>query len=129
MLHINEISQEIIGKSFTVYNTLGSGFMEKVYENALVYELRKDGLFIEQQRPIEVYYEGQVVGSYFSDILVEGRVLVEVKAIKEVDKIHFVQVLNYLKCSEVKLGLLINFSLTGVKVKRIVNGLIDNFNT
>jgi GxxExxY protein len=123
MKDINEISKEIIGKSFKVYNTLGSGFLEKVYENSLFYELIKSGFYVEQQKPVKVYYEEEVVGFYFCDLIVENRIIVEVKAIKELEKIHSVQLINYLKASDLRLGLLINFSYENVKVKRLANGL------
>lgn len=121
---INDISRQIIGKAYRVYNTLGPGFLEKVYENSLAYELRLSGLTVAQQKPIDVYYEEQVVGLYYCDLLVDNRILVEIKAIKELDKIHFAQVLNYLKACDLNLGLLINFGPEGIKVKRIVNGWV-----
>lgn len=121
---INDISRQIIGKAYRVYNTLGPGFLEKVYENSLAYELKMNGLSVFQQQPINVYYEEQLVGIYNCDLLVEKRILVEIKAIKELDKIHFAQVLNYLKASDLNFGLLINFGPEGIKVKRIINGWV-----
>jgi GxxExxY protein len=121
---INDISRQIIGKAYRVYNTLGPGFLEKVYENSLAYELKKSDLSVSQQQPINVYYEEQLVGIYNCDLLVDNRILVEIKAIKELEKIHFAQVLNYLKASDLNLGLLINFGPEGIKVKRIVNGWV-----
>ncbi|UJP66110.1 GxxExxY protein [Mongoliitalea daihaiensis] len=121
---INDISRQIIGKAYMVYNTLGPGFLEKVYENSLAYELKMSDLSVSQQQPINVYYEEQLVGIYNCDLLVDNRILVEIKAIKELEKIHFAQVLNYLKASDLNLGLLINFGPEGIKVKRIVNGWV-----
>ncbi|WP_194973448.1 GxxExxY protein [Aquiflexum lacus] len=122
MEEINKITKEIIGKSFRVSNSLGDGFLEKVYENALAYELKKSGLIVYQQYPLEVYYEDQIVGSYFADIVVENRVLVELKAVKKLDDIHLAQILHYLKACNFKLGLLINFGSPSVEIKRVVNG-------
>jgi len=102
---------------------LGSGFLEKVYENALVYELRKQGFHVEQQYPVPVYYEGIIVGDYTADIVVRGEVLVELKAVKSLEDIHMAQCLNYLKAAGLKLCLLVNFGAPKIQVKRIVNRL------
>lgn len=93
---LNKISEAIIGCSFKVGNALGCGFLEKVYENALALELRKAGYVIAQQEDISVKYEGVVVGNYEADLLVEGRVLVELKAVRDLNQIHRAQCLNYL---------------------------------
>lgn len=103
------ITRKIIGAVYKVYNTLGYGFLEKVYENALVVELNKAGLDVKQQESITVYYEGKVVGDYVSDIIIEDKVIVEVKAIKKLDKVHEAQLINYLKATNKEVGLLINF--------------------
>jgi len=104
-----DLTKKIIGAFFKVYNILGYGFSEKVYENALVLELRKLGLQIEQQKPIVVYYGGQVVGEYFADIVVNGIVLVELKAVRKLLEAHEAQLLNYLKATTIEVGLLLNF--------------------
>lgn len=117
----DEITNRIIGSAYTVSNTLGCGFLEKVYENALVHELRKAGLRLEQQRRITVKYDGIVVGEYVADLLVEDTVLVETKAVKTVDEVHLAQCLNYLKATGLELCLLINFGTPRIKVKRIIN--------
>ena len=101
-------------------NTLGVGFLEKVYENALVHELRKQGLKVEQQLPIEVWYDGVVVGHYQADLLVEGSVILELKAVTALDTVHFAQCMNYLKATGLTLGLLINFGKPKLEIKRVV---------
>ena len=103
------LTGKIIGAFFSVYNHLGYGFSEKVYENALALELRKLNLEVQQQVPIDVYYEGQVVGEYLADIIVDKLVMVELKAAKQISDEHEAQLLNYLKATSLKVGLLINF--------------------
>jgi GxxExxY protein len=104
-----DVTEKIIGAYYTVYNTLGYGFAEKVYENALVLELRKSGCCVEAQKPIEVYYEGQQVGEYFADMVVNDVVIVELKAVRTLLKEHEAQLLNYLKATMIEVGLLFNF--------------------
>src|SRR5574340_1095868 len=116
---LNEISRRIIGCAYTVSNTLGCGFLEKVYENALAHELRKAGMKVEQQRPIVVQYDGVVVGEYFADLLVEDSVVVELKAAKALDEIHLAQCLNYLKATRLSLCLLLNFGSPKVEIRRV----------
>jgi len=99
---LNRITERIIGGAFAVGNTLGSGFLEKVYENALVHELRKCGLSVQPQYPIQVMYDGIVVGDFVADLWVEGRVLVEVKAVRKFNDAHLAQCLNYLKATGLK---------------------------
>jgi len=118
---MDQLSERIIGCAYSVSNGLGAGFLEKVYENALAHELRKAGLRVEQQRPLRVEYDGVVVGEYAADLLVEGCVLVELKAVKEFDEIHLAQCLNYLKATGLSLCLLINFGKPKAEVRRIVN--------
>ena len=118
---LNEISEKIIGCAFHVHNILGCGFLEKVYENALVLELRKAGLKIIQQAPIKVYYENETVGDYIADILVEGEIIIEIKAVKYIDEIHEAQLINYLKATGLKLGLILNFCRPKLEIKRLVN--------
>ena len=118
---LNEITEKIIGCAYQVANSLGCGFLEKVYENAVAHELRKAGLTTEQQTSIQVRYDGAVVGDYVADLLVEGSVLVELKAVKSLDDIHFSQCVNYLKATGLKVCLLINFGAPKVQIKRLVN--------
>ena len=108
LLHAN-LTEAIIQAFYTVYNALGYGFLEKVYENALLLELRRRGLQVEQQAPIKVYYAGQVIGEYFADLLVEGKVIVELKAAEAISPAHEAQLLNYLKATGISVGLLLNF--------------------
>lgn len=122
MDNFNLITKEIIGKAFIVSNLLGNGFLEKVYENALAYELRKCGYLVLQQHPVEVFYKDQSVGSYFADLVVENIVLVELKTVKELNDIHMAQILHYLKACRYRIGLLINFGNPEVEVKRVING-------
>ena len=96
---LDEITRKIIGCAYTVSNSLGSGFLEKVYENALTHELRKAGLQVVQQFGTPVFYDGVVVGDYIADLLVEQFVLVELKAAKALDDIHMAQCMNYLKAT------------------------------
>ena len=120
---LNEITEAIIGAAFTVSNTLGSGFLEKVYENALALELRSLGLNTVQQAPIELLYRQECVGEYFADLLVENSVIVELKAIQKLDPTHMAQVMNYLNATGFKIGLLLNFGQPRVEVKRLVHNL------
>lgn len=123
---INEITQKIIGAAYTVGNELGSGFLEKVYENAMMIELEKLGVKAKNQFPLKVYYKGIVVGDYIADLFVENSVIVELKSTKNTDGIHKAQVLNYLKASNKQVGLLINFGTPRVTVERIANGIGEN---
>ena len=115
----SEITEKIIGASYKVHNTLGYGFLEKVYQNSLSIELRSLNLEIEVEKPIKVLYNGEIVGNYVADIVVEDKVIVEIKAVKELSDIHEVQLVNYLKATGIEVGLLINFG-TSVQVKRRV---------
>ena len=117
---INLLTERIIGSALTVLRTLGTGFLEKLYENALVHELRKSGLAVSQQHPIIVRYDGIVIGEYTVDLLVEHTVLVELKAAKALDEIHRAQCLNYLKATGLHFCLLLNFGKPRLEIKRIV---------
>jgi GxxExxY protein len=117
---LNELSQAIIGCAYKVSNALGAGFVEKVYENALALEIRKADLNLSQQQAIPVKYEGTIVGDFFYDLLVEGMVLVELKAAKAIDDAHIAQCLNYLKATSLHLCLLLNFGQPRVEVRRVV---------
>ncbi len=109
MLKHSDVTEKIIQAYYHVYNALGYGFLEKVYENALAIELRKRGLRVEKQAPIKVYYEGEEVGDYYADLLVEGCVIVELKAAEALAEEHHAQVINYLKATTIEVGLLVNF--------------------
>ena len=112
---LNEISEGVIGCAYNVANALGAGFLEKVYENALVIERRTKGLHGEQQKSIQVRYSGEIVGEYVADLVVEESVLVELKAVKALDDVHLAQCLNYLKATGLKLCLLFNFGKPRLK--------------
>jgi GxxExxY protein len=115
-----DITREIIGAAFEVYKVLGYGFLEKVYENALLIELQLRALKVESQKPIRISYKGDSVGDYIADILVEEKVIVELKAEKEYNAKHEAQLINYLKATGLKVGLLINFGEDKCKPKRLV---------
>ena len=119
---LHELSERIIGCAFTVSNTLGAGFLEKVYENALAHELRRGGLTVFQQHTVAVHYDGVVVGTYAADLLVEDTIVVELKAVKALDAIYSAQCLNYLKATNLRLCLLLNFGTPRMEIKRLVHG-------
>ena len=104
-----EITRQIIGGFYHVYNTLGYGFLEKVYQNALAITLRKMGLKVEESVPITVYFEGEPVGEYFADLLVEGIIILELKTADALCDAHEAQLMNYLKATRIQIGLLLNF--------------------
>ena len=120
---LNNLTSQIIRCAHEVSNSLGCGFLEKVYENALAHEIQKAGLRVIQQHPVQVFYDGVVVGEYVADLLVEDAVLVELKAAKNIDRVHLAQCLNYLKASGLRVCLLLNFGRPQVEIKRIVNNL------
>lgn len=105
----SDITDRIIQAYYKVYNTLGYGFLEKVYENSMIIELKKVGLSVESQKKILVYYDQTEVGEYFADLVVDNKVIVELKAAKLLMKEHLYQLINYLKASEIEVGLLLNF--------------------
>ena len=115
----SELTNKIIGSAYRVFKELGAGFLEKVYENAMIIELEEQGLQVQQQYPLKVYYKKQVIGDYYADLVVENKVLIELKAVTELGRAHEVQLVNYLKATGIKVGLLINFG-EQLKVKRKV---------
>ena len=115
------LRKRIIGCAYAVSNELGAGYLEKVYENALSHELKKDGPRVEQQRPIKVIYDRVIVGEYMADLVVEDAIIVELKAIKAFDNFHFAQCINYLKATGKQICLLLNFGQPKVEIKRFVN--------
>jgi GxxExxY protein len=108
ILH-KELTNKIVGCFYTVYNTLGFGFLEKVYENAMMVELYKQRIYAEKQRPISVYYSESVVGEYFADIIVEDTIIIELKAAECLIEEYELQLINYLKATDKEIGLLLNF--------------------
>lgn len=113
------ITDRVLKCFYEVYNELGDGFLESVYENAICIALKNEGLLFQRQRSIPVYYHGIVVGNFTADIIVEDKIVLELKAIQRLDKIHEAQLINYLKATRIEVGLLLNF---GVKpeFKRII---------
>ncbi|MCB0278284.1 MAG: GxxExxY protein [Calditrichaeota bacterium] len=105
----NEITKQIIKSFYTVYNSLGYGFLEKVYENSMILELTRQGLNASGQKKVNVFYQGQIVGEYFADIIVNDSVIIELKAIQELSQAHEAQLINYLRATRIELGLLLNF--------------------
>lgn len=108
MLHEKQ-TEQIIGCFFQVYNDLGYGFLEKVYENALSHTLKKQGFDVQQQKPISVWYDDTLVGEYFTDLLVNDQIIIELKAVNEIGIAHEAQLVNYLKATECEVGLILNF--------------------
>jgi len=119
-MELNAITYKINAAVFEVNRILGAGFLEKVYENALLKELRNRGLKAESQVPLKVKYKGEIVGEYVVDILVEGKIIIELKAIDQLQNIHKAQLLNYLKATGIKVGLLVNFKYPRAEIKRMV---------
>ena len=128
-MNINDIKYAINGAVFEVNKVLGSGFLEKVYENALVFELKERGIKAESQVSITVYYKGKTVGEYIADILVENRVIVELKTVEALDRIHEAQLLNYLKATGIRVGILVNFKHPKAEIKRMVLDLPEGHDT
>ena len=119
-MDINDITYKIRAAIFEVNRVLGYGFLEKIYENALLIELKKRGLNAKGQVPINVEYKGEIVGEYFADIVVEDKVVLELKAIESLQKIHEAQLLNYLKATGYKIGFLVNFTHPKAEIRRFV---------
>jgi GxxExxY protein len=108
-LREQSLTGQIISAFYRVYNSLGYGFLEKVYENALAIELRKAGLIVNCQQSVKVYYEGHLVGDYVADMIVNNKVILELKAAEALHPAHEAQLMNYLKATEIEVGLLLNF--------------------
>lgn len=104
-----DVTQKIIKAFYQVYNTLGYGFLEKVYENEIIIELKSMGINVEKQKPIKVYYKEQQVGEYYADLIIEDVVIVELKAAESLCEEHEFQLINYLKATDIEVGLLLNF--------------------
>lgn len=122
----SELTEKIIGQAFNVYNVLGCGFLEKVYENALCKKLADAGLKAQQQYPVKVIFEEEIIGEYCADILVEDKVIVELKAVESLNSIFEVQLVNYLKATGIEVGRLINFGKK-LDIKRKVFS-VDHYN-
>ena len=119
-MDINDITYKINGAIFEVNKILGPGFLEKVYENALLIEINNRGLQADKQVPIKVAYKENLVGEYFADILVENRVIIVIKTVEKLTNTHEAQLLNYLKATGIKVGILVNFKRRRAEIKRMV---------
>ncbi len=119
-MELDEITEKIIGCAYEVSNSLGSGFVEKVYENSLFHQLLKSNLGVVQQHQINVFYDNVLVGEFFADLLVEEKVLLELKAVRQLEDVHVAQVMNYLKASGLPICLLINFGRPKIEIRRFV---------
>ena len=117
LLH-KELSNKILNSFYAVYRELGYGFLEKVYENALLYELKSKGLYCEKQRAIDVFYKEKTVGRYYADIIVENKIIIELKASPIVDE-HIFQLLNYLKATDIEVGLVLGFGQEATFARRV----------
>jgi GxxExxY protein len=118
MLH-GELTNKIIGAFYKVYNALGYGFLEKVYENSLKIELRKMNLKVDQQKNIKVNYEGFEVGDYFADLIIDDKVIIELKTAESICEEHEAQLLNYLRATDKEVGLLFNFGKEAKFVRKV----------
>ena len=117
-MEYEELTHKIIGSAYQIYNELGFGFLESVYKKAMMIELAKQNLKVEEEKSLEVYYDDQVVGLFYVDLFVEEKILVELKSVQNLAKEHEVQLVNYLTGLQKEIGLLINFGPSGVEVKR-----------
>ena len=122
MIYFKELSDKIIGLAIEVHKNLGNGFLEKVYENALMIEFKTHNIAAEQQQSIPVQYKENIVGEYFADILVENKIILELKTVKRIEPIHAAQLIHYLNATNLKLGYILNFAAPSkLEFKRIVN--------
>jgi GxxExxY protein len=117
-MEYEEITHKIIGAAYQVFNQLGFGFLESVYKKAMLIELSKDDLKVEPEKPLKVYYDDQVVGEFYVDLLINSEIILELKSVENLTKAHEVQLVNYLNGLQKEIGLLINFGRSGVDVKR-----------
>ena len=122
-MEFKELTEKVIACSYRVYNKMGAGFLESVYEKCLVIELRKAGLLVETQKAIQVYYDNELVGDFIADMIINDTIILELKAIKQIAKAHEVQLVNYLVATGKSVGLLINFGEEKVEIKRKLRAL------
>ena len=119
-LELESLTNEVIGACIAVHKAKGPGFLESIYENCLKIEFRKHGIKAEFQREVEIFYEGELVGTHKLDVLINDELVLELKAVKALEDIHFAQVLSYLKATDLKHGLLINFATVTLTPKRVM---------
>ena len=124
-MEYEELTEKIIGAAYSVYNQMGFGFLESVYEKCLLIELEQAGLPCQSQAPIVVYYREHMVGNFVADLVVDNSVIVELKSVSQLISAHVVQLVNYLTATGLPVGLLLNFSESGVDIKRKVRVLPD----
>ena len=122
-MQYEQMTEQIIGCAYRVYNKMGFGFLESVYEKCMVIELKKAGLAVNSQEPIKVFYEGETVGEFVADLVVEDTIIVELKSVRRVVKAHETQLVNYLVATKTDVGLILNFGDRKVEVKRKVRTL------
>ncbi len=127
-MEYKEVTEIIIGCAYRVYNKMGFGFLESVYEKCLLIELRKAGLDTESQKPITVYYNGEIVGEFVADIIVNDAVILELKSVRRIIKAHEVQMVNYLVATGKSVGLILNFGERKVEIKRKIKDLKQEIN-
>ncbi len=120
MPHGRRLSEQVIGCAQRVSRELGTGFLEAVYENALVLELEEKGILFEKQSPLDIYYKSQLIGQYKADLIVEDKLIIELKAVPTFNDKHKAQVLNYLRATGLNVGLLLNFGMPRLGIQRIV---------
>ena len=123
-MEYKEVTEAIIGCAYRVYNKMGFGFLESVYEKCMLIELYKAGLNAESQKPITVYYEGEIVGQFIADIIVNDAIILELKSVRKIIKAHEVQLVNYLVATGKPVGLLLNFGDSKVEIKRKIKDLL-----
>jgi GxxExxY protein len=120
---INDLSNKIIGLAIKVHKALGPGFVEKIYGKALVHEFRNNGIKFSQEKLIKIKYDGLLLGEHRLDFLIEEEIILEIKAVYEINNFHMAQTLSYLKAADKKLGLILNFSRSKLEIKRVVFNL------
>jgi GxxExxY protein len=128
VLEQEELTGAIIAAAIEVHKQLGPGFIESIYENALVIELRKRGMKVEQQVDVRILYDDKEVGKHRLDLLVEDEIVIELKAIKNIDDVHYAIARSYLRATGKQHGLILNFSKTTLEIKRVINRDVPGFN-
>ncbi len=123
-MEYEELTEKVIGCAYRVYNRMGYGFLESVYEKCMLIELRKAEISVESQKSIKVFYEGEVVGDFVADMVVDGTIIIELKSVKQLSRAHEVQLVNYLVATRLPVGLLLNFAEEKVEVKRKLKRLV-----
>ena len=119
----SDITRKIIGAAMKVHSTLGNGFQEVIYQRALAIEMAKQGLSFQRELEMQIYYDGQEIGTRRVDFLVEGKVMVELKAVSKLEDVHLAQAINYLEAYKMEVGLLLNFGAKSLEYKRVVKSL------